>query len=81
MSFDIQPQNLSTEIKKLKNNLPQANNLKQQDLTKHLEFPFYTPTTKHFDPVEQIRRYHELKEDGIITEEEFERKKKQLLEL
>lgn len=34
-----------------------------------------------FDPVYQIRRYHELKEDGIITEEEFEMKKKQLLEL
>ena len=34
-----------------------------------------------FDPVDQIRRYYELKEDGIITEEEFELKKKQLLDL
>ena len=34
-----------------------------------------------FDPVDEIRRYYELKEDGIITEEEFEQKKKQLLDL
>lgn len=34
-----------------------------------------------FDPVDEIRRYYELKEDGIITEEEFEQKKKQLLNL
>ncbi|MDD6286654.1 MAG: SHOCT domain-containing protein [Methanobacteriaceae archaeon] len=26
-----------------------------------------------------MRRYYELKEDGIITEEEFDKKKKQLL--
>lgn len=38
-------------------------------------------TTNTFDPVYQIRRYYELKEDGIITEEEFEQKKKQLLDL
>lgn len=31
------------------------------------------------DPVDEIRRYYELKEDGIITEEEFNKKKKQLL--
>lgn len=31
------------------------------------------------DPVDEIRRYYSLKEDGIITEEEFEKKKKQLL--
>lgn len=31
------------------------------------------------DPVDEIRRYYELKQDGIITEEEFEKKKKQLL--
>lgn len=33
------------------------------------------------DPVAEIRRYFELKEDGIITEEEFTKKKKQLLGL
>ncbi|RAP53248.1 MAG: hypothetical protein BZ138_01435 [Methanosphaera sp. rholeuAM270] len=33
------------------------------------------------DPVDQIRRYYELKEEGIITEEEFVLKKKQLLGL
>ncbi|MCI5867732.1 MAG: SHOCT domain-containing protein [Methanosphaera sp.] len=33
------------------------------------------------DPVDEIRRYYELKEDGIITQEEFEAKKKQLLDL
>ncbi|MBQ6220273.1 MAG: SHOCT domain-containing protein [Methanosphaera sp.] len=31
------------------------------------------------DPVDEIRRYYQLKEDGIITEEEFNKKKKQLL--
>ncbi len=34
-----------------------------------------------YDPVSEIRRYYELKEDGIISEEEFEEKKKQLLNL
>lgn len=36
---------------------------------------------KQADPVDEIRRYYQLKEDGIITEEEFEKKKKQLLDL
>ena len=31
------------------------------------------------DIPEEIRKYHELLEDGIITEEEFENKKKELL--
>ena len=31
------------------------------------------------DPVQEIRRYKELYDDGIITQEEFEAKKKQLL--
>lgn len=38
-------------------------------------------STDTFDPVYQIRRYYELKNEGIITEEEFNQKKKQLLEL
>ncbi|WP_455646153.1 SHOCT domain-containing protein [Methanosphaera sp.] len=33
------------------------------------------------DPVDEIRRYYELKEDGIISEDEFNQKKKQLLGL
>jgi hypothetical protein len=44
---------------------------------KGLQVPSYIQP----DPVDQIRRYYELKEDGIITEEEFELKKKQLLNL
>jgi predicted Zn-dependent peptidase len=31
------------------------------------------------DIPEEIRKYHELLKDGIITEEEFEEKKKELL--
>lgn len=33
------------------------------------------------DPADEIRKYYQLKEDGIITEEEFNQKKKQLLDL
>ncbi len=33
------------------------------------------------DPVSEIERYHSLKEKGIITEEEFSAKKKQILGL
>ena len=33
------------------------------------------------DPADQIRKFYELKEDGIITQEEFDKKKKQLLNL
>jgi hypothetical protein len=39
------------------------------------------PEHNDFDPVSEIRRYYELKEDGIISEEEFNQKKKQLLDL
>lgn len=34
---------------------------------------------EHIDPVTEIRRYKELYDDGILTEEEFNQKKKQLL--
>lgn len=37
--------------------------------------------TQKDDIPEQIRKYHDLYEDGIITEEEFESKKKELLNL
>ena len=33
------------------------------------------------DIPEEIRKYHELLKDGIITEEEFENKKKELLKI
>lgn len=33
------------------------------------------------DPVDEIRKYFKLKEDGIITDEEFQKKKEQLLGL
>ena len=38
-------------------------------------------TQKNTDAFEEIRKYKELLEDGIITEEEFNNKKKQLLGL
>lgn len=47
-----------------------------QPETEYIEEPVQT---QKIDPVEEIRRYYELKEDGIITEEEFDKKKKQLL--
>lgn len=34
---------------------------------------------KNIDPVAEIRKYKELIDDGIITKEEFDEKKKQLL--
>lgn len=40
-----------------------------------------TQATAGVDPVAEIERYHTLKEKGIITSEEFEAKKKQLLGL
>ena len=40
-----------------------------------------TSSTPDFDPVAEIRRYKELMDEGIITSEEFEAKKQQLLSL
>lgn len=37
------------------------------------------PSMPIVDPVEEIRRYASLRDDGIITEEEFQEKKRQLL--
>ena len=40
------------------------------------------PTATHVDsPIEELRKYKELLDNGIITQEEFDTKKKQLLEL
>ena len=36
---------------------------------------------KSNDPVEKVRQYKQLYDEGIITEEEYERKRKELLEL
>ncbi|MEY8500046.1 SHOCT domain-containing protein [Enterococcus avium] len=38
-------------------------------------------TTKSFDSVEEIRKYKQLLDDGIINQEEFDAKKKELLNL
>ena len=39
------------------------------------------PTTKDSSPTDEIRKYKELLDDGIITQEEFNSKKKELLNL
>lgn len=76
---DITNDDIGTEIDKLKQNMIDDINTMQQDIKPDSQQ--YVPTVKQVDPVDQIRRYYELKEDGIITEEEFELKKKQLLDL
>lgn len=40
----------------------------------------HAPQPQPADPVDQIRKLAELKEQGILTEEEFERKKRELLD-
>lgn len=40
---------------------------------------YTTPSPSGFDPVEEIRRYAALRDEGIITEEEFQEKKRKLL--
>jgi hypothetical protein len=37
--------------------------------------------TRRPDPIEQVRRLAELRDEGILTEEEFQRKKRELLDL
>lgn len=34
---------------------------------------------KALSPADELKKFHELKESGVITEEEFNKKKKQLL--
>ncbi|RAP54130.1 MAG: hypothetical protein BZ137_03805 [Methanosphaera sp. rholeuAM130] len=72
------PNNNITNPNKLintKNDFPEVNNPDSQ-------YEGDVPLQQvEFDPVSEIRRYYELKEDGIISEEEFEQKKKQLLDL
>lgn len=78
----ITQDNANAEIGKMKQQLSQGiNNLQAEMGSENINMPQYIPTYVQADPIDQIRRYHELKEDGIITEEEFELKKKQLLDL
>ncbi len=46
------------------------------DIDENAEIPSHVPKA---DIPDQIRKYHELYKDGIISEEEFESKKKELL--
>lgn len=73
---EITTENVTSEIGKMKQQLYGGISNIQSELSKENNSP-----QVQMDPVDQIRRYHELKEDGIITEEEFELKKKQLLDL
>lgn len=59
---------------------PQSNNFTPQadNINATPEKKSVTPPE---DPADEIRKYYQLKEDGIITEEEFEKKKKQLLNI
>ena len=58
------------------------NNFKQISSDKNKFVPEESePQQQELDAVDEIRRYYELKEDGIISEEEFNQKKKQLLNL
>lgn len=69
---------LGQEISQVKQQVNEdIDNINQQIITQKTE----NESTDTFDPVYQIRRYYKLKEEGIITEEEFNQKKKQLLEL
>ena len=78
----ITEENVASEINQMKQNLFQDINSIQNEISAgNQNFAQYMPTIRQVDPVDQIRRYYELKEDGIITEEEFELKKKQLLDI
>ena len=77
----ITTDNITSEIGKMKQQLfTGINNIQDELNSENSDNPQVT-TYMQPDPVDQIRRYYELKEDGIITEEEFELKKKQLLDL
>jgi hypothetical protein len=45
------------------------------------ETPIAEPAMTHQDPYEQLKKLSELKESGIISEEEFQAKKSKLMEL
>ena len=77
----ITTENMTSEIGKMKEQLSSGINNIQNELNSENQNGLQRPVYMQPDPVDQIRRYYELKEDGIITEEEFELKKKQLLDL
>ncbi|MBE6486297.1 MAG: SHOCT domain-containing protein [Methanosphaera stadtmanae] len=77
----ITTDNVTSEIGKMKQQLYSGINGIHNELNSENQIGFQVPSYMQPDPVDQIRRYYELKEDGIITEEEFELKKKQLLDL
>ena len=52
-----------------------SNELKHNDIKKTEN----KQINNKFDPTEEIRKYYELMKDGIISEEEFEEKKNELL--
>lgn len=78
---EITTENVTSEIGKMKQQLYGGINNIQNELNKEYQNQNSGQLHMQLDPVDQIRRYYELKEDGIITEEEFEKKKKQLLDL
>ncbi|MDO5851070.1 MAG: hypothetical protein Q4Q23_01125 [Methanobacteriaceae archaeon] len=63
-----------------KKSLPTINKNYNNQLAKNFSKNTSQDTNKE-DPTEEIRKYHKLKEDKIITEEEFNKKKKELLKL
>lgn len=62
------------------NKCPKCGSIDLRTLSKEeyqLEIKNNSPTS----PVDELKKYKKLLDEGIITQEEFERKKKQLLEL
>ena len=60
---------------------PQCNSSELEELTKEEIEKLKTQDNSVTSPVEEIKKYKELLDSGIITQEEFEAKKKQLLGL
>jgi len=69
-----QPKNYETTSSPEFNQTNPLNDYENSEITEETQ-------TIQIDPADEIRKYYQLKEDGIITEEEFNQKKKQLLEL
>lgn len=69
-----QPNNYETNVNPELDQTNQFDNYENTEITEETQ-------TVQFDPADEIRKYYQLKEDGIITEEEFNQKKKQLLGL
>lgn len=65
------------------NQAQQPNQPNAQPVTQQAKQAVKQPTVKaaSTDPADEIRKFKKLADDGIITKEEFEAKKKQLLGL